>query len=149
MPLGERIPGPAVAIVIRRTGTSFSAPTYFRVVGQLAPPIFEFPDDQSGEGFVGFWYELIDSGGQLLYRASGKDPLGASVEYPGERGMQRTKASVEPVNIRLLIPASLARQATRLRVFSLDLALENDLDPGEPIADLPLNITDGTLDDHR
>ena len=149
MPLGERVPGPAVAIVIRREGTFFSPPRYFRVVGQLAPPIFEFPHAPSGEGFVGFWYELIDPGGGVLYRASGKDPLGASVEYPGERGVQRTKASVEPVVFRLLVPASLAQQGARLRVFSLELALENDLDPGEPIADLPLNITDGTLDDHR
>lgn len=149
MPLLARPPGPPVAIVVSREGLAFTLLDFLLVEGQAVPPVFEFPVRPAGTRFAGFWYELLDSHGQVLYRATGADPLGASVEFSGEEGLQRMRAPAGPVRFRLLVPLSVAMQGARLRIYSLETALMEDRDPVEPIADLAISISDGDLDDHQ
>lgn len=148
MPLGPRPPGPPVAIVIRREGLAFTPVEYLRVEGQAVPPVFTLPEGGGASGLAGFWYELIDGHGAVLYRATGKDPLGASVEFPGEDGLSREPAPVRPIQFRLLVPLSVAMQGVLLRIFSLETSLFEDVDPTKPVAEITINITEGSLDDH-
>ena len=148
MPLGARPSDPPIAIVIQRDGSIFRTLRFLPVKGQAVPRFFNLPAVPAGVDLAGFWYELLSQSGHVLYRGTGLDPLGASIEVPDERGVRRINAPPGSVEFRLLVPKDALLGAARLRIFSLEMSMATGTHPTLPCADLAVAVTEGELNGH-
>lgn len=100
--------------------------------GVPLPPLFLEGTDEAGRGYVGFWYELIE-GERVIFRASGADPTGATLEYPADGGIAREK-NAESVDFDLVVPLDAALSATELRIYSQSVSLDAGSDELLPMS---------------
>lgn len=138
-------PGEAVELYLERTGTELAV----RLAQPL--PVRELPrhcELEEGEERVqlAFYYEILDEDRRLLFRGTGSDPTGATVEFPtpGEAGgrrigaLGRMRTSSEQSHFTLIVPR--LPGATHIRLYSLEFSrdLRGGSDPREPIAEIDL-----------
>jgi hypothetical protein len=87
-----------------------------RVPSMTLPHAVELPADR-GKGLAGFWVEVRDSKGEVLYRIGLPDPFEGGMELFDEGGgMRRVDAAAHEAAVEVLIPDLPA--AAGLHVFS-------------------------------
>jgi hypothetical protein len=105
---------------------------------KVLPPSYELPD--GGGPFSGFWYELQDAAGTVLYRRMVDNPLVVHFEGPDidTNGTvpDRKEAIAESKMLWILLPAPPTDSA--LVIFSSPLELGAQAEPAEEIGRVPL-----------
>lgn len=90
------------------------------------------------EGQSGFWYELHDAKGALLYRRVASNPIQFEVEsHDPETGFRRHAVEKPRGVVSVLLPD--LPEATRLVIVSSPLQPEKHAAPAEPLASIALD----------
>ena len=138
--------GPAVALRLVRSGPTIELLTKHKLYDEApVPPVLRpsVPEIDPVE-FGGFWYELR-AGPTLLYRATGSDPMQASVEAFGSNGLSRIQRKGLLQQFTLLAPLSAVLAANSLLIYSLELAVCETLNPNDAVFRGSIAITTSDL----
>ena len=116
---GASVPGPVRRLRVRWREGRPTLDQETRVESMTLPPSRELP--RAARQVIGSWFELRDSGGELVYRGDCPDPRRRRVEVRGEDGAFTNVEVPGEVDFEILVPdlpeggdvAFLARDADR------------------------------------
>src|SRR5262245_9164032 len=133
-PQPQAPPGRALRLVLEYEGRNFTVAQRHEVTMAVPPsdPI------QGYEGQSGFWYELRDANGKVLYRRVIGKPLGAGVEvHDPETGSRWYDVKESSGVIVALVPD--LPNAESLVLVSSPLDPQKSAAPAEPVATIRLS----------
>ena len=104
MPKKVSFPSPVLRVRVRREGNDWSVDQIVRVPSMTLPASVDLPDPR-GRSLAGFWFELRDGKGEVLYRRALHGPAEPGLEVPGDDGQpHRVTVDRPDVIYEFLVP---------------------------------------------
>ena len=104
MPKKVSFPCPVARVRVRREGNDWSVDQIVRVPSMTLPASVDLPDPR-GRSLAGFWFELRNGKGEVLYRRALYGPAEPGLEVPGDDGQpHRVTVDRPEVIYELLVP---------------------------------------------